>query len=90
MMNNGRSSSWEKVYWVVFSILVVFATGTATIKDNWIGYTYVALACLAVFVYDFRIVKNYWIKYIPGVLTVAYLIYEPEPMIFILKHMFGG
>ena len=58
MMNNGRSSSWEKVYGIVFSILVVFATGTATIKDNWIGYTYVALACLAVFVYDFRIVKK--------------------------------
>ncbi len=79
----------EKTIWAISIIPFVFACGTATIMNNWLGYTYMALLCTALFIDDFKIVKGYWVQFIPIPLTIAYLLYEHEPMLYMLRKIFG-
>ena len=79
----------EKTIWAISIIPFVFACGTATIMNNWLGYTYMALLCTALFIDDFKIVKGYWVQFIPILLTIAYLLYEHEPVLYILKKIFN-
>ena len=78
-----------KLLWLIYLFLLVLACGTAVIMDNWIGYTYMALSCLAVFADDFKIVKGYWVQFVPVLLTILYLLYEHEPVVYIMKEFFS-
>ena len=79
----------EKIIWAIYITPLIFACGTAAIMDNWQGYTYMALMCIAIFVDDFKIVKGYWVRFIPIPLTIAYLVYEYEPTLYILNKVFN-
>ena len=79
----------EKIVWIIYAFLLIGACGTAVIMDNWLGYTYVALVYIAELVDDFKIVKGYWVQFIPIPLTIAYLLYEHEPMLYMLRKIFG-
>lgn len=89
MKMKDKAKILEKTIWAISFILFVFVCGTATIMDNWLGYTYMALMCVAIFIDDFKIVKGYWVQFIPIPLTIAYLLYEHEPTLYILKNIFN-
>lgn len=89
MKMKDKAKILEKTIWAISIIPFVFACGTATIMNNWLGYTYMALLCTALFIDDFKIVKGYWVQFIPILLTIAYLLYEHEPVLYILKKIFN-
>lgn len=88
-MTSDKMKIIEKVIWAIYIIPLIFACGTASIMDNWLGYTYLALMCIVIFIDDFKIVEGYWVRFIPIPLTIAYLIYEHEPTLHILKNIFN-
>ena len=79
----------EKIIWIMYIPLFVATVGTVSIMDNWVGYTYMVLLCVAIFIDDFKIVKGYWVRFIPILLTIAYLAYEHKPVVYILKKIFN-
>lgn len=89
MKMNSKTKIVEKIIWILYIVPFIFACGTATIMNNWLGYTYMALMCIAIFIDDFKIVKGYWVQFIPIPLTILYLLYEHEPIIYILKNIFN-
>lgn len=78
-----------KCLWIIYLIVGTFSIVLATGLSDWLGYTYMALLCTALFIDDFKIVKGYWVQFIPILLTIAYLLYEHEPTLYILKNIFN-
>lgn len=78
-----------KLLVIIYLIVGIFSIILATGVGNWGGYTYIALLCIAIFIDDFKIVRGYWVQFIPISLTIAYLAYEQEPMVYMLKKIFN-
>ena len=86
---NNKTKIIEKIIWVIYLLLFIVACGIASIMDNLMGYTYMALLCVAIFIDDFKIVKGSWVQFIPIPLTIAYLVYEHKPIVYMLRKIFN-
>ena len=87
MMNKTKIT--EKIIWIAYIPLLIAACETAFIMDNWLGYIYCALLYIAILIDDFKIIKGYWVQFIPIPLTIAYLLYEHKPVMYMLKKIFN-
>ncbi len=89
MKMNSKTKIVEKIIWIAYIPLLIVACETAFIMDNWLSYTYFALLYIAILIDDFKIIKGYWVQFIPIPLTIAYLVYEHKPIMYMLKKIFN-
>jgi len=80
----------EKSCWIIYGFLMCLSFIIMGISNDFVGWSYGFLFCVGIFMGDFKVIKGNCGRFIPVILTILYLFYKYEMVVFLLKNIFNG
>ena len=84
-----KSKILKKSLWIIYGLLMCISFILMVISNDLVGWMYGVLFCVSIFIDDLKIIRGNWGQFIPVILTILYLFYKYESLVFLLKKIFN-